>query len=83
MNTDPESSDKRPYPVSEYTKLLYRCAQLRAALATAEAERDHLREALTDMRAGWRYIRQQHGDLGGVGWQRCEDAASAALGDAS
>ena len=46
------------------------------------AERDGLRAALTDMHAGWRYIRQQHGDLPGVGWDRCEKAATAALGAA-
>lgn len=42
-------------------------------------EREALREALTDMRAGWRYIRRYHGDLYGVGWDRCEQSADAAL----
>ena len=36
-------------------------------------------EALEDMLAGWRYIRQTHGDLYGVGWDRCEDTARAVL----
>ena len=36
-------------------------------------------EALEDMLGGWRYIRQVHGDLYGVGWDRAEDKATAAL----
>lgn len=38
-----------------------------------------LLEALEDMLSGWRYIREQHGDLYGVGWDRCEQAARAAI----
>lgn len=41
-----------------------------------------LYEALEDMLASWRYIRQQHGDLYGVGWDRCEQVACAALAKA-
>lgn len=52
-------------------------------LEAVRAERDRLRAALTDMRGGWRYIRQQHGDLSGVGWDRCEASANTALGDSS
>jgi hypothetical protein len=56
---------------------------LTAALPHLVAERDaeiaRLRAALSDMLSGWRYIRTHHGDLSGVGWGRCEDAASAAL----
>jgi predicted dienelactone hydrolase len=47
--TDPESGDKRPYQVSENTKLAYRCAQLRVALNAAEDEIDRLRAMI----AGW------------------------------
>jgi len=36
-------------------------------------------EALKDMLSGWRYIRETHGDLYGVGWERAEDQASAAI----
>lgn len=36
-------------------------------------------DALTDMLSGWRYIRETHGDLYGVGWDRCEKAAEDAL----
>ena len=39
-----------------------------------------LRNALADMLAGWRYIRQSHGDLYGVGWDRAQQKAEAALG---
>lgn len=35
--------------------------------------------ALDDMRGGWRYIRHRYGDLEGVGWDRCEASATAAL----
>ena len=38
-----------------------------------------LLEALKDMRNGWRYIRETHGDLYGVGWDRAEDKANAAI----
>lgn len=43
------------------------------------AERDRLQAALRDMLTGWRYIRETHGDLYGVGWDRAEDKARAAL----
>jgi len=39
-------------------------------------------EALADMLAGWQYIRMYHGDLYGVGWDRAESAAVAALAKA-
>lgn len=44
---------------------------------------DALVEALEDMRAGWRYIRKHHGDLPGVGWDRAEQKAEAALAQAT
>jgi len=59
---------------------------LEARALTAEAENTRLTaqlagavEALTDMLAGWRYIREHHGDLYGVGWDRAEHKAAAAL----
>lgn len=42
-------------------------------------ERAQLRRALTDMLHGWRYIRDVHGDLYGVGWDRAQKAAEDAL----
>ena len=38
-----------------------------------------LRNALWDMLQGWTYVRKQHGDLYGVGWDRCQQAAEAAI----
>jgi len=39
----------------------------------------NLLEAAKDALSGWRYIRSQHGDLSGVGWDRVEDALRAAI----
>lgn len=36
-------------------------------------------DALEDMLSGWRYIRHVHGDLYGVGWDRAQQKAEAAL----
>jgi hypothetical protein len=52
---------------------------LKDKLAAANAEVEALRAALTDMYAGWKYIRSFHGDLYGVGWDRCDEKARAAL----
>lgn len=38
-----------------------------------------LYEALCNMLSGWRYIREVHGNLYGVGWNSAQDAAEAAL----
>ena len=46
---------------------------------SAEARVKELEAALADMLSGWRYIRENHGDLYGVGWDRCEQSAKAAL----
>lgn len=47
---------------------------------TRKAERiARMEAALKDMLSGWVYIRQQHGDLYGVAWDRCENAARNAL----
>ena len=40
-----------------------------------------LEDALLDARSGLRHIREAHGDLNGVGFDRVEDKATAALGD--
>lgn len=41
-----------------------------------------LLEAIQDMLSGWKYIRAQHGDLYGVGWERSEQKAIAAIAKA-
>lgn len=38
-----------------------------------------LRTTLNDALAGWRYIRANHGDLYGVGWDRVENRLNSAL----
>jgi len=38
-----------------------------------------LLEALRDMLSGWRYIRDSHGDLYGVGWDRAQEKAERAM----
>lgn len=50
-----------------------------ASLIAAAPE---LLEALTDMLAGWKYIRSFHGDLYGVGWDRAEGKAVNAIAKA-
>ena len=35
--------------------------------------------ACKDMLSGWRYIRETHGDLYGVGWDRAQTAAESAI----
>lgn len=55
--------------------------------AAAELRRLHalnaeLLEALRDMYEGWKYIRSTHGDLYGVGWDRCDEKARAAIAKA-
>lgn len=41
-----------------------------------------LLEALQDMLNGWKYIREQHGELYGVGWDRAQDKAEKAISKA-
>lgn len=40
---------------------------------------DLIIDALDDMLSGWKYIRESHGDLYGVGWYRAESKAVEAL----
>jgi hypothetical protein len=53
--------------------------QYREVMKRQEDEIARLRSALADMHSGWLYIREHHGDLYGVGWDRCQAAAEAAL----
>ena len=41
-----------------------------------------LLEALHDMLSGWKHIRAMHGDLYGIGWDRAQDKAQAAISKA-
>jgi hypothetical protein len=36
-------------------------------------------DALKDMNCGWKYIRESHGDLYGVGWDRAQGKADDAI----
>jgi hypothetical protein len=58
------------------------CTQDEANARLIAASPDLL-EALRDMYAGWQYIRSFHGDLYGVGWDRCDEKASAAIAKAT
>ena len=40
---------------------------------------DEVKDALMDTLSGWKYIRQCHGDLYGVGWDRVQDKLEAIL----
>lgn len=42
-------------------------------------DREALREVVADALSGWRYIRANHGDLYGVGWDRVEHGLCDAL----
>lgn len=56
------------------------CIALIAALdMPAELPAPELIDAMEDMLAGWRYIRRNHGDLYGVGWDRAEGKMERAL----
>lgn len=54
-------------------------AEMERELVAARAEVEALREALADALSGWRYSLQTYCDLYGVGWDRVEDKANAAL----
>jgi hypothetical protein len=54
-------------------------AESDARLISAAPE---LLDALRDMLSGWMYIREIHGDLYGVGWDRSQEKALAAIAKA-
>jgi len=58
-------------------RLFLELSQVTQAMTARELS---MRAALADMLAGWRYIRDSHGDLYGVGWDRAQDKAERALG---
>ena len=63
--------------------MIRRLAETEAKLSSAEATIKSLRDALADALAGFRYIRQSHGDLYGVGWDRIEAYRALLAKDAS
>jgi len=60
-------------------------ARIVAAVNQHEAlvtQRDELLAACEDLLSGWKYIRQVHGDLYGVGWDRAQQAGETAVANA-
>ncbi len=55
-------------------------SDLAAKALAYRARAERLEAAAADALAGWRYIRAQHGDLYGVGWDRVEQALVDAIG---
>ena len=66
-------------PSSDVTTLRCELSLAYDLLARERMFVKELAEALRDMNAGWKYIRSTHGDLYGVGWDRAQDKADAAL----
>ena len=62
-----------------YSEIATRNEREDAQLISAAPE---LLEALQDMLSGWEYIRSQHGDLYGVGWDRAQNKAKSAISKA-
>ena len=61
-----------------YSELEEQCDAVRQL----ESNNAELLEALEDILSGWRYIREVHGDLYGVGFDRAEFNASAVIAKA-
>ena len=57
-------------------RLFLELSQVTQAMTARELS---MRAALADMLAGWRYIRESHGDLYGVGLDRAQEKAEKAL----
>ena len=54
-------------------------AEILAIAAAVDAREKAAIDALKDLLSGWKYIRNNHGDLYGVGWDRAQQAGEAAL----
>ena len=65
---------------SDYDRLAIEAEALRVENRLLMRELAEMRAALADMLSGWRYIRESHGDLYGVGWDRAQGKAENALG---
>lgn len=69
-------------PVLAKVTTRYSSAEQAKCNANLIAAAPELLEALQDMLSGWQYIRTQHGDLYGVGWDRAEQKAFSAINKA-
>ncbi len=65
--------------LTEYNKDWRTRAGSAQEVAEAISEIKTLRNAAIDALAGWKYIREHHGDLYGVGWERVQTGLEAAL----
>lgn len=68
------------YGYTEQQMRRYALLEVKRVEALFDERTTSMRAALSDMLAGWRYIRSMHGDLYGVGWDRAQEKAEKALG---
>jgi hypothetical protein len=70
------------HPVSTTYPVGAMAHEAAAELRRLHEENAELLAALKDMHSGWKYIRETHGDLYGVGWDRSQGKAEAAIAKA-
>ncbi len=74
------TTQHNPCPTRDYCKRLQKSFnEAQSELADRRQRITELEAAAADALSGWRYIRQNHGDLYGVGWDRVEGKLSKAL----
>lgn len=64
---------------SQYARAAAELRRQHSRIEADEALMPILLDALEDITNGWKYIRRMHGDLYGVGWDRAQDKADAAI----
>lgn len=69
-------NSERASPIDHSLGITYEERVFRAEESVRE-----LRDAAKDALSGWRYIRETHGDLYGVAWDRVENKLRIALGE--
>ena len=79
--TGPDQEEVLTYQTYEGMWLSFGVSQEANARLIAAAP--DLLEALQDMLSGWKYIRETHGDLYGVGWDRAQEKAEKAIAKAT
>lgn len=77
--TDIDDHEGNPLVVSVQTGSLTTDKQIASQVVREHNSHDDLLAACEDALSGWQYIREFHGDLPGVGWDRVEDALTAAI----